>query len=129
MRKGFVRVLVADDDEEDAWLVSYALIHHGYTVEIAGGADDAVAKARANPPDLLVLDILMPGKNGIEAANEIRSDRRFHDLPVIFVTGLVNGHALPGDGPGAVLSKPLCVTLLVEAAERLLEGAQEVPFD
>jgi len=79
------RILIADDDEELAQLLRDFLTREGFDVEIAHNADDALAAARAQPFDALVLDVMMPGRSGLDALRELR---RESPLPVLMLTAL-----------------------------------------
>ncbi|HTL70317.1 MAG TPA: response regulator [Candidatus Eisenbacteria bacterium] len=125
MLKAHTRILIADDDVDERNFVYYALLHYGYKVEAAVDGEEAVEKARAFKPDLVILDVLMPRKTGLEAANEIRGDLRFRGVPVIFLTGLKNDHDVAGDGPNAILAKPLEVTQLIGVMDRLLSSSTQ----
>src|SRR5262245_1790132 len=120
MQRETMRVLVADDDREDTWIVSHALLYNGYEVDTAADGEEAIAKVRKTEPDLVVFDVMMPLKTGIEAANVLRGDRKFQELPFIFLTGLKNDHGTSWSGRNVVLAKPLRVTQLVDAVARLL---------
>jgi two-component system response regulator CpxR len=79
------RILIADDDEELAQLLRDFLTREGFDVEIAHSADSALAAARAQPFDALVLDVMMPGRSGLDALRELR---RESPLPVLMLTAL-----------------------------------------
>jgi two-component system response regulator CpxR len=79
------RILIADDDEELAQLLRDFLTREGFDVEIAHNADAALAAARAQPFDALVLDVMMPGRSGLDALRELR---RESPLPVLMLTAL-----------------------------------------
>jgi CheY-like chemotaxis protein len=93
-------VLLADDDEDFRAALAEALDDEGYdVVAVPNGAAamaalEAAAKGRAPPPDLLVLDLLMPGMSGIEVLQKLRKSARWARLPVLVVTG-VNDPMLP----------------------------------
>jgi two-component system response regulator ResD len=77
------RVLVADDDENIAELVRLYLAKQGYEVELAFSGSQVQARLKEAGFDLLVLDIMMPGANGLQVLRELR---QYSDLPVIFLT-------------------------------------------
>jgi two-component system OmpR family response regulator len=78
------RVLVADDEEFTRDLLSTALRFVGYDVAVAIDGVDALARARADRPDLIVLDVMMPGHDGFEVCRRLRADGI--GTPVIFLT-------------------------------------------
>lgn len=78
------QILVVEDDESERILYEEVLTEEGYEVTLAGDADSALAKLRENVPDLVILDINMPGKDGLDLLREIMDiDNK---LPVILNT-------------------------------------------
>jgi diguanylate cyclase (GGDEF)-like protein len=80
-------ILVADDDEAFRELVAIQLADHGYTVIEAEDGIQAVASARQHRPDVVLLDVAMPGRNGFEALEDLRADVALRTIPVLFVSG------------------------------------------
>lgn len=78
-------VLVVDDVPDNLALVN-ALLKRRYTVKLAEGGDKALNLARQDPPDLILLDIMMPGLDGYETCSELKADARLKSIPVIFLT-------------------------------------------
>ena len=78
------RILVVDDEENIRLLYEEELAEEGYEVSVAASAQEALAKIEAERPDLITLDIRMPGVDGIEFLKLLRE--RDRDLPVIIVT-------------------------------------------
>jgi DNA-binding response OmpR family regulator len=76
--------LLVDDDVLMRRSLAFHLEQAGYQVHTAASAEDAIESVRFTPPDLVVLDIGLPGKDGLEALREIKAQ---HNLPVIFLTG------------------------------------------
>ena len=81
------RILVVDDAVDNLFLLQTVLDLEGYQVEIADSGKAALAKIEQEPPDLLLLDVMMPGMNGIEVVQHIRQNRNLPFIPVILVTG------------------------------------------
>jgi DNA-binding response OmpR family regulator len=77
-------ILLVDDDALMRRSLAFHLEQAGYQVRTAASAEDAIESVRYAPPDLVVLDIGLPGKDGLEALREIKAQ---HNLPVIFLTG------------------------------------------
>jgi twitching motility two-component system response regulator PilH len=77
------RVLVVDDSPTDVYLLRQMLERHGYSVSAAGSGEEAVAKAKSERPDLILMDIVMPGMNGFEATRAITHDPDTARIPVI----------------------------------------------
>lgn len=77
-------VLLVDDDALMRRSLAFHLEQAGYQVHTAASAEDAIESVRFAPPDLVILDIGLPGRDGLEALREIKA---LHNLPVIFLTG------------------------------------------
>ena len=77
-------ILLVDDDALMRRSLAFHLEQAGYQVRTAASAEDAIESVRYAPPDLAILDIGLPGKDGLEALREIKAQ---HNLPVIFLTG------------------------------------------
>jgi len=77
------QILVVDDDPEIASFIRRGLAYEGYTVETAADGNEALAKARDREPDLVILDIMMPGIDGIEVAKRLRAGG---EVPIIMLT-------------------------------------------
>lgn len=80
------RVLVVEDERDIAALVAYHLTREGYRVSTAGSGDEAIGAARGERPDIVVLDLMLPGLSGFEVLQELRRTPGLEDLPVIFLT-------------------------------------------
>lgn len=119
------KILVADDSRTIQAIVRRALLEAGYAVTLAADGRQAVLAAREECPQLVILDILMPEKDGYTACLEIRElGQPWHDLPVIFLSK-EQTPALDTLGAelGAYLSKPVRVDLLLSTVAALLERA------
>jgi len=81
-------VLVIDDTADNLTLVS-ALLGGTYTVRLANNGERALAMATSDPPNLILLDIMMPGMDGYEVCRRLKADPRTRDIPVIFLTAKV----------------------------------------
>jgi two-component system response regulator MprA len=79
------RVLIVDDDEHIAASVRRALVYEGYTVDIAADGRAALALVSDSPPDLVILDIMLPGVDGLEVCRRLRADTTL-DLPILMLT-------------------------------------------
>ena len=78
------RVLVVDDEANITDLVATALRYEGFAVEVASTGSDALKAAAAFRPDLMVLDIMLPDRDGFAVVQRLRADG--HHLPVVFLT-------------------------------------------
>jgi len=96
-------ILVVEDQEEIASLLRFKLKNSGYDVALAENGKMALEMARTNPPDLIILDVMMPVMNGVEALKNLKSDENLKSIPVIMLTAqssetsVVNGFELGAD--------------------------------
>ena len=86
-------VLVVDDNPQHRYLLAYLLRHANYHVETAINGQDAVQKASAMTPDLILMDLQLPGTDGYEATRILKSTPALARIPVVAVTA----HAMAGD--------------------------------
>lgn len=102
-------VLVADDDPEIRSLLGIRLKKAGYEVLDAGDGDQTLERIREHKPDLVVLDVMMPGKNGWEVAKELRHDDELKDIGIVMLTAIgerINEMTSPLYGADAFVDKP-----------------------
>ncbi len=78
-----MRILVVDDDPEIQSFLKRGLAYEGYTVDLAADGHQALEKALQTPPDLVILDVMMPGLDGLEVAKRLRAGG---DVPVLLLT-------------------------------------------
>lgn len=81
-------ILIVDDTPANLRLLSGMLVKQGYTVKLAPNGKLALMNAQARPPDLILLDIIMPGLSGYEVCDQLDADPRTRDIPVIFLSAL-----------------------------------------
>jgi len=118
------KILVADDDPATLKLLEIILSGAGYEVIQASSGNDAVALAREQKPDLIVLDILLPGMSGIHVAFQLREETATAGLPLIFISSLMEKDVVKDMAPDAestFLQKPVNRSVLLKEVERLLE--------
>jgi CheY-like chemotaxis protein len=104
------RVLLVDDEEDFLELTRAILEDSGFVVECARAAGEAVARAVANPPDVILLDILLPGCDGLEILETLRSEPETSDVPVLACTALGHrdsGPLLVQAGFDGLVAKPV----------------------
>jgi len=80
------RILVVDDEPDILELVRLNLAQSGFQVSTAENGEEALAAIRRNPPDLVVLDLMLPDRSGTEVCREMRGDPKLRDVPVIMLT-------------------------------------------
>ena len=116
MEKKLGRVLVVDDEKDILQIVKYNLELHCYEVETAENGVDAIEKNKSFKPELILLDIMMPHKDGIQTCIEIRANPLFDDTLIIFLTALsdekseIRGLEIGADD---YIAKPIKPKLLV----------------
>jgi len=81
------RILVIDDEPEITEIVETFLVESGYQVAVENSPSEAVEKARAFKPDVVLLDIMMPGVDGYDICQQLKADPQFAGVPIIFLTG------------------------------------------
>jgi putative two-component system response regulator len=87
-RKRFARILVVDDNQHNTLLMRELLTRRGYEVSTANSAVEAEVQMRENQPDLVLLDVIMPGKSGYDLCREWKEDHSTRLIPVVMITGL-----------------------------------------
>jgi DNA-binding response OmpR family regulator len=117
------RILVVDDDPDMVELLRLALTDAGFSVRTAANGREALRKAQRSPPDLVVLDLLLPGMNGFNVCEQLRLNPATAAVPVLMIT------VLPGEfprlvgaeaGANAYLNKPFRVEELVSCVGDLV---------
>ena len=114
--------MIADDEPDILEILQFNLQSEGYEVITAKNGDEAIELAKKNSPDLIILDIMMPGKNGIEVCNILRMLPAFKDTLIIFLTALSDeGSEIQGLETGAddYLTKPISPKVLVSKVNAL----------
>jgi signal transduction histidine kinase len=123
------RILIADDEPSVVEMLEGVLIRQGYVVEIARDGDEVLAKTESCHPDLILLDVTMPKKDGYEVLKILREKKETADTPVIMVTGRgdipdkITGLYL---GAGDYLTKPFNVDELIARVKVHLKGKRGV---
>ena len=87
-----MRILLIDDDKDLCQLTQKVLTKSGYTVDAFYDAESAIGHARVFTPNLILMDIMLPGLSGPEIISELKADPYFKNIPVIFLTALVSGN-------------------------------------
>jgi len=116
-------VLIVEDDKATGDVLASAINdQRGYAAVTVASADEALAALSRVDPDLMVVDIRMPGMSGLELYDRIREDPRFRSLPVVFETGTGREHAneLRERGIATYIRKPFDIAELVRFVKRLV---------
>lgn len=114
------KILIVDDDAKISSLMGLILRRNGYEVREENRSFAALATAREFRPQLALLDVDMPGKDGGTVAAELAADRDFAHMPVIFVTSLVEQHEAGMRGGARFISKPVDTKILLATVSQML---------
>jgi len=123
---GPVRVLIVDDEEDFLEITSALLSSAGFEVECARAAGEAVARAVRRPPDVILLDILLPGCDGLDILETLRGEPETADVPVQACTALGqrdSGSMLVDAGFDGMVSKPVDWPALARLLQETVPGA------
>jgi len=116
------KVLIADDEPDILEILKYNLANEGYDVLTARDGDEALEKAKRNLPDLVILDVMMPKKTGVEVCQVLRSQTIFKDTLIIFLTAVNDeGTQIRGLETGAddYVSKPVSPKVFISRVNAL----------
>lgn len=117
------RILIVDDDPDMLELLRLTLIEAGFSISTAGTGEEGLRMAQRSPPDLMVLDLLLPRMNGFSVCEQLRRNPSTASLPVLMIT------VLPGEFPrlvgieagvNAYLSKPFRMEAFVSCVGDLI---------
>jgi two-component system, OmpR family, alkaline phosphatase synthesis response regulator PhoP len=129
--KSNTKILLVDDDKDFVEATKMVLESKPYEVVVAYNGDEGLAKARKEKPDLIILDIIMPVKDGFSAAEQLKKDPALKKIPVIMLTSfsekggetslsVSQGLALDADD---YVDKPVAPQELLVRVERLLKNS------
>ncbi|MGH3442164.1 MAG: response regulator transcription factor [Nitriliruptorales bacterium] len=116
-------VLAVDDDPVILRLLEVNLEMEGYSVVLANDGEEALVKAREHHPDLVLLDVMMPKKDGWSVAAAMREDPRLSDVPIVFLTARAQDTDIQKGtelGVSAYVTKPFDPIDLLELIEELV---------
>jgi two-component system, cell cycle response regulator DivK len=121
-------ILVVEDNERNLKLVRDVLEYVGYDVRVARTAEDGIALAVKEPPDLVLMDLQLPGIDGMEALRRLRENPRTADIPVVAVTA----QAMKQDreralevGFNGYIEKPISIRAFPDQVRSFLSGGVE----
>ena len=116
------KILLADDEPDILEIVSYNLAAEGYEVICAKNGNEALDLAKKHSPSMIILDIMMPGKNGIEVCKLLRLQPQFKETVIIFMSALSDeGTEIKGLETGAddYITKPISPKVLISKVNAL----------
>jgi twitching motility two-component system response regulator PilH len=126
MSREIRRVLIIDDSPTERFLLTQILFANNFEVLIAENGEDGVAKARELQPDLILMDVVMPGMNGFQATRQLSRDAATKNIPIILcTTKSQQSDKVWGLRQGAFdyITKPVERTLLLAKIAALASGA------
>lgn len=122
------RIIVADDDKEVREIVSFALTHNGFDVIAVNNGQQLQAILARQLPDLLILDVMMPGEDGYHLCYALRTDPRTRHIPIIIMTAHTEEiyERISSDlGVAEHMTKPFHPLALVERVKALLSATTQ----
>jgi two-component system, OmpR family, alkaline phosphatase synthesis response regulator PhoP len=126
------RILIADDEPDILEIIQYNLQREGYEVYTAKDGDEAIVRAKQVKPDLIILDIMMPKKTGVEVCEILRSQPAFKETLIIFLTALSDESSqMRGLDTGAddYVNKPISPKLLLSRVNALFRRVTKKEAD
>jgi two-component system, cell cycle response regulator DivK len=120
-------ILIVEDNDKNLKLVRDVLQVKGYNTIEAGSAEDGIALAGERKPDLILMDIQLPGMNGIEALKVLRADASTAHIPVIAVTASVmqqDRNLITEAGFDGYIGKPINLKEFLDSVRAMLERKQ-----
>ena len=123
------RILVVDDEPDFASIVQGNLEKEGFTVDVAYNGVEGIEKVQANPPDAIVLDVMMPEMDGYAVCKELKGDEKFCEIPIVLLTAVAShvtstrythrdGMATEADD---YIAKPASAEDITKSIKRLLD--------
>jgi two-component system phosphate regulon response regulator PhoB len=125
-------ILVVDDEEDILELVQYNLVREGYQVKGALSGEEALKKVAKDSFDLIVLDLMLPGIDGLEVAKQLRNDKKYQQVPIVMLTAkgeeadVVTGLELGADD---YVTKPFSPRILIARIRAVLRRKAKAPED
>lgn len=126
---GKKRILIVDDEPDFSMIIKKNLEKEGFEVELAYDGAEGLAKVRSNPPDAIVLDVMMPEIDGYKVCSTLKSDDKYSGIPIILLTAVAShvtstryshydGMSMEADD---YMPKPASAEQITESIKRLLK--------
>ena len=122
------KILIVEDTKSIREIVAFMLRSKGYETLESGDGQDAEARVRADPPDLIVLDAMLPKKTGFDVCQSLKADEKLKKIPILMLTAITRDTGKSDEywkeksQADDFMSKPFKATELVERIERLLKS-------
>lgn len=123
------RILVIDDDRQIREIISFALSHNGYAVTVADNGQRLPELLEQGTPDLIILDVMMPGLDGYQLFGQLRQSPLTRTTPIIIMTAHdedIYGRISKDLGASEHITKPFHPLQLVERVQELLQPRKEL---
>jgi len=120
------KILVVDDEPDARTLIASILEDNGATILEAGDGDEAIEMAKREKPDLITLDLSMPGKSGVDVFVAVRQDPECAEIPICIITGRPEMRKLIYERPAQTapegyLDKPVSEDILIRSIRKILK--------
>ena len=123
MKKKDIKILLVDDEPDVIEIIRYNLDQEGYKLYTASNGKEAVEKAKKKLPHLIIMDVMMPKMDGIEACEQLRNDIRFNDTIIMFLTARGEDYSYVAAfdaGADDYVTKPIKPKVIVSKVKALL---------
>ena len=121
------KILAVDDEIDVLLIVKTALRSAGFDVETTTNGNDALTLARADPPDLIILDVMMPGMTGFDVMRELKRIENTCMIPIIMLTGVSERSKIQealSNGTTYYMIKPFDLDQMLEKVRNALDGIE-----
>ena len=128
MKKSDIKILCVDDEPDILEILKYNLSNEGYNVSTAKDGVSAIKKANNSKPNLIIMDVMMPNMDGIEACEKLRNDLKFNDTIIMFLTarGEDYSHVAAYEaGADDYVTKPVTPKILLSKVKGLLRRSNK----
>lgn len=123
MKKKDIKILLVDDEPDVIEIIKYNLIQEGYQVKTASNGEEALKNAKKQTPNLIIMDVMMPVMDGIEACEQLRKDSKFNDTIIMFLTARGEDYSYMAAfdaGADDYVTKPIKPRIIVSKVKALL---------
>jgi len=123
MKKKDIKILLVDDEPDVIEIIRYNLDQEGYKIYTASDGKEAIEKAKKKIPHLIIMDVMMPKMDGIDACEQLRNDKRFNDTIIMFLTARGEDYSYVAAfeaGADDYVTKPIKPKIIVSKVKALL---------
>ena len=123
MKKKDIKILLVDDEPDVIEIIKYNLLQEGYSVKTASNGKEAIKKAEKTTPHLIIMDVMMPEMDGIEACEYLRKNPNFNDTIIMFLTARGEDYSYVAafdTGADDYVTKPIKPKIIVSKVKSLL---------